>query len=357
MNEKDKELAVGVLSQQQRVDLTVLAQSLNPDLKPDQITRAMVESLRIRWKGLQTRLGIAPPPTSPKSVPAKKDGGRRRAGAGTGKGRKRKADIDNDGDTSKVPSPSKKKGRKEAKANVVNLERNDKEDKAFEGAILSTFDDVHDCEWGGYARKRTVLLSDLINERGTLYIIIPITTQPILKTIQYNHKTAIKTLNSLIVMPPQSVENKFKILITVLSQSATNDRYFLPTPNYNKLAADLGLPTYDSACGVWKRLKDEIKRGDFGDLKIRYSATESKTQSRSPAKKRSLRESSETMKDSESSPTKRSKLTSTERGQSKPIEKERKRKIGKEPKGETIKSEDGCMGGSADEHYSSLLLR
>ncbi|RAL67400.1 hypothetical protein DID88_008155 [Monilinia fructigena] len=145
MNERDKELMIGVLSQQQKVDFTVLAKALNPDLEPDQIPRATVESLRLRWKGLQSRLGIAPPPpTSPKGNQTKRNGAGR--GAARRKDRKRKADIDYEGNPSEDSrsSPSKKKGEGQTKALIVKLETNDKEDKAFEDAIFSM--DVSDCE-------------------------------------------------------------------------------------------------------------------------------------------------------------------------------------------------------------------
>lgn len=145
MNERDKELMIGVLSQQQKVDFTVLAKALNPDLEPDQIPRATVESLRLRWKGLQSRLGIAPPlqpPTPPKNDQPKRNGAGR--GAARRKGSKRKADVDNEGDSSEIPSPNKKKDKGQKKAPVVKLERNDKEDKAFEDAMFSM--DVSDYE-------------------------------------------------------------------------------------------------------------------------------------------------------------------------------------------------------------------
>ncbi|KAB8300425.1 hypothetical protein EYC80_000599 [Monilinia laxa] len=148
-------------------------------------------------------------------------------------------------------------------------------------------------------------------------------------------------------MPPQSAENKFKILIAVLSQSATNENDFLPTLDYDKLAADLGLPTYASAQGVWKRLKDEIKRGDFGDLKIRNPTTESisprkkpaavtepKVQSRSSGKKRAVEESNKRENDFKSSPTKRSKVNSIKPGQSTETEEVGRSKVSKESDGE-----------------------
>ncbi|KAA8572350.1 hypothetical protein MFRU_003g04210 [Monilinia fructicola] len=158
-------------------------------------------------------------------------------------------------------------------------------------------------------------------------------------------------------MPPQSAENKFKILIAVLSQSATNEKDFLPTPNYDKLAEDLGLPTYASAQGVWKRLKDEIKRGDFGDLKIRNSTTgsispgkkpaavkESKVQSRSPGKKRAVEEWNERENEPKSSPTKRSKVHSIKRDQSTETDKEGRAKVSKESDGELMKPGSDCTG-------------
>ncbi|KAB8300424.1 hypothetical protein EYC80_000598 [Monilinia laxa] len=139
MNERDKELMIGVLAQQQKIDFTVLAKALNPDLEPDQIPRATVESLRLRWKGLQSRLGIAPPsPTSPKGDQTKKKGTARV------KCRKRKADVEYEGNHSEAPSPSKKKDEGQTKASIVKLERNDKEEKAFEDAMFSM--DVSDYE-------------------------------------------------------------------------------------------------------------------------------------------------------------------------------------------------------------------
>ncbi|KAI9647043.1 hypothetical protein NHQ30_005045 [Ciborinia camelliae] len=157
-------------------------------------------------------------------------------------------------------------------------------------------------------------------------------------------------------MPPsQSADNKLKILIAALSQSASSEKDFLPNPNYHKLAEDLGLPSYAAAAGVWKRLRDELKKGDFGDLRIRDSAAdskspgkkrpaaeESKAQSGSPGKKRAAEESKSTENDS-GSPTKRSKPSSSKRGQSKEADKAGKKKVDEEASGELIKPEVDWM--------------
>ncbi|TEY65551.1 hypothetical protein BOTCAL_0139g00180 [Botryotinia calthae] len=136
MNDNDKQIMIGVLQQIERVDFKALAQSLHPELEPTEITRAMVESLRIRWKGLKQRHGIEPPPLGPNASP-KKDANRfgGRARNQSGRGRKRKVTIE-DNHESEIPSPMKKKDKGQDKA-VVKLEVRDKEDKAFEDAIFS----------------------------------------------------------------------------------------------------------------------------------------------------------------------------------------------------------------------------
>ncbi|CAD6440114.1 42076bd4-a4f1-445b-9301-80ad67946f0e [Sclerotinia trifoliorum] len=131
MNDNDKELVKGVLSQNGKVDFKSLTKFLKPELEPDKITRAMVESTRLRYKGLKERLGLASatpatPDPSPKKPP-KKEGGR---------GRKRKAHIEDDTAEASSPSPSKKKDKGQAKA-VVNLEGSDKEDNAFQDAMFA----------------------------------------------------------------------------------------------------------------------------------------------------------------------------------------------------------------------------
>lgn len=78
------------------------------------------------------------------------------------------------------------------------------------------------------------------------------------------------------IMPPQPVDAKFKILMAAMSQFSDNEKGFLPPPNYHKLAEQLGLPSYASAQGVWKRLTDELKAGTKGDLKIRDPEAEKK---------------------------------------------------------------------------------
>ncbi|TGO67284.1 hypothetical protein BOTNAR_0045g00280 [Botryotinia narcissicola] len=136
MNDNDKQIMIGVLQQIDRVDLKVLAQSLHPELEPAEITRTMVESLRIRWKGLKQRHGIEPPPTTP-NVSPKKDTNKavNRASNGSGRGRKRKVNIE-DNNESEPPSPMKKKDKGQGKA-VVKLDISDKGDKAFEDAIFA----------------------------------------------------------------------------------------------------------------------------------------------------------------------------------------------------------------------------
>ncbi|CAD6440115.1 89442efa-42e6-4855-bd97-f37a53cf1708 [Sclerotinia trifoliorum] len=68
---------------------------------------------------------------------------------------------------------------------------------------------------------------------------------------------------------PQTTETKFKILIAALSQFSKNENDFLPTPDYNRLARDLGLSGYASAKGVWRRLRNELIRAGHEDLRIR----------------------------------------------------------------------------------------
>ncbi|KAF7864478.1 hypothetical protein EAF04_006611 [Stromatinia cepivora] len=129
MNDNDKELMIGVVSQRDKIDFKLLTKFLKPDLEPDEITRAMVESTRLRWKGLKERHGIAnPTPATPDASPKKPP---KREGAG--RGRKRKAHIEDD--AREPPSPSKKKDKGQAKA-VVKLERSDKEDNAFDEAMF-----------------------------------------------------------------------------------------------------------------------------------------------------------------------------------------------------------------------------
>ncbi|APA07696.1 predicted protein [Sclerotinia sclerotiorum 1980 UF-70] len=129
MNENDKELIKGVLSQDRKVDFKALTQFIKPEIEPDEITRAMVESTRLRFKGLEKRLGIATPKsftpdTSPKKSLPKKESSR---------GRKRKVHIEDD--TGETSSPSKRKDKGQAKT-VVKLEGSDKEDNAFEDAMF-----------------------------------------------------------------------------------------------------------------------------------------------------------------------------------------------------------------------------
>ncbi|ESZ91450.1 hypothetical protein SBOR_8173 [Sclerotinia borealis F-4128] len=88
MNENDKELMIAALAQHKQMDFKLLAQTLKPDLQPDEITRAMVENV--------------------------------------------------DNDSAEPPSLSKKKDKGQAKAAIVKLERIDKEDQAFEDAIFSS---------------------------------------------------------------------------------------------------------------------------------------------------------------------------------------------------------------------------
>ncbi|KAF7958117.1 hypothetical protein EAE96_003681 [Botrytis aclada] len=104
-------------------------------------------------------------------------------------------------------------------------------------------------------------------------------------------------------MPPQPIEHKFKILMAAMSQFSSNEKELFPVPNYNILAEQLGLPSYASAQGVWKRLTDELKEGAKGDLKIRDPEAEKKKNT-SPVQKRVAEESDTMANESESSPTK-----------------------------------------------------
>ncbi|TGO82727.1 hypothetical protein BPOR_0770g00060 [Botrytis porri] len=70
-------------------------------------------------------------------------------------------------------------------------------------------------------------------------------------------------------MPPQPMEHKLMIMMAAMSQFSSNEKDVFPVPNYTILAEQLGLPSYASAQGVWKRLTDELKEGAKGDLKIR----------------------------------------------------------------------------------------
>ncbi|KAJ8068705.1 hypothetical protein OCU04_002404 [Sclerotinia nivalis] len=72
MNDNDKELVKGVLSQNDKIDFKLLKKFLKPELEPDEITRTMIESTRLRWKGLKERHGIVnPPPATPDASPKK----------------------------------------------------------------------------------------------------------------------------------------------------------------------------------------------------------------------------------------------------------------------------------------------
>ncbi|KAF7904669.1 hypothetical protein EAF00_002003 [Botryotinia globosa] len=123
-------------------------------------------------------------------------------------------------------------------------------------------------------------------------------------------------------MPPQPIEHKFKILMAAMSQFSSNEKELFPVPNYTILAEQLGLPSYASAQGVWKRLTDELKEGAKGDLKIRDPEADKKKKKKSavqqceedsPVKKRAAEESDTIANDSESSPTKRSKVSAGKR--------------------------------------------
>lgn len=131
MNDNEKELMIAALAQIGRLDFRALTQRIKPDVEPENITRAMIESTRIRWNGLKKRHGIeaqAPEvPDAPQKSPIKK-------------GRVAKRKADNNDETAESPSPSKKKDKGQAKA-VVKLERSDKEDKAFEDAMYGVGND------------------------------------------------------------------------------------------------------------------------------------------------------------------------------------------------------------------------
>ncbi|KAF7954863.1 uncharacterized protein EAE97_000122 [Botrytis byssoidea] len=123
-------------------------------------------------------------------------------------------------------------------------------------------------------------------------------------------------------MPPQPIEHKFKILMATMSQFSSNEKDLLPAPNYTILAEQLGLPSYASAQGVWRRLTDELKEGAKGDLKIRDPQADKKKKKESavqqceedsPVKKRAAEESDTMANDSEPSPTKRSKVSDGKR--------------------------------------------
>ncbi|KAJ8068704.1 hypothetical protein OCU04_002403 [Sclerotinia nivalis] len=134
---------------------------------------------------------------------------------------------------------------------------------------------------------------------------------------------------------PQTTEDKFKILIAGLSQFSNNENDILPTPDYNRLAKDLGLPNYASAQGVWRRLRNELKRGGLGGLKIRDVAARPK----SPVQKRAADEPIVIEDDSESSPIKRVAKCGPRKG----IGKAGKEKVDKESNGEIAESEFGSM--------------
>lgn len=180
-------------------------------------------------------------------------------------------------------------------------------------------------------------------------IFIPIRTKAIVLKIQ----PYIPTLDHFLKMPPQSTENKFKILIAGLSQSAKGEN-FLPTPNYYKLAEDLGLPSYASAQGVWKRLTDELKKG-AGDLKIRNPEGSPKSpEKKKPViekspKKRVVDESDGAVDNYDSSPTKRSKVNNAKRGSRKGSDKTGKEKVIKESEAEVVKFENEQFWSSPDE--------
>ncbi|TEY65552.1 hypothetical protein BOTCAL_0139g00190 [Botryotinia calthae] len=109
-------------------------------------------------------------------------------------------------------------------------------------------------------------------------------------------------------MSPQPVDAKFTILMAAMSHSQ------LPAPNYHKPAEQLGLPSYSSVQGVWKRLTDELKEGTKGDLKIRDPEAERKKKTtESPVKKQAAEESDTMAYDSESSPIKQSKVNAGRR--------------------------------------------
>ncbi|RAL67398.1 hypothetical protein DID88_008153 [Monilinia fructigena] len=70
-------------------------------------------------------------------------------------------------------------------------------------------------------------------------------------------------------MPPQDVKasDHEKIMLAFINQLCSEDGAF-PTPNYVKMAQDLGLPTPSSAQSRWFRFTSKVKKGEFGDLKI-----------------------------------------------------------------------------------------
>ncbi|APA07695.1 predicted protein [Sclerotinia sclerotiorum 1980 UF-70] len=134
---------------------------------------------------------------------------------------------------------------------------------------------------------------------------------------------------------PQTTEIKLKILIAGLSQFSNNENDFLPTPDYNRLAKDLGLPNYASAKGVWGRLRHELKRAGRGDLKIRNVPA----RPRSPVRRRQTGEPIVVEDDRETSLTKRVVRRAPRRG----IDKAEKEIVGAESDGEVIKSEFDSM--------------
>ncbi|KAB8300427.1 hypothetical protein EYC80_000601 [Monilinia laxa] len=70
-------------------------------------------------------------------------------------------------------------------------------------------------------------------------------------------------------MPPQDakVSDHEKIMLAFINQLCSEDGAF-PTPNYVKMAQDLGLSTPGSAQGRWFRFTSKVKKGEFGDLKL-----------------------------------------------------------------------------------------
>ncbi|TGO20831.1 hypothetical protein BPAE_0262g00080 [Botrytis paeoniae] len=122
-------------------------------------------------------------------------------------------------------------------------------------------------------------------------------------------------------MLPQPIEHKFKIIMAAMSQFSSNEKDISPVPNYTILAEQLGLPSYASAQGVWKRLTDELKEGAKGDLKIRDPEADNKKkksavqqyEGKSPVKKRAAEEANTMANESDSSPTKRSKVNAGKR--------------------------------------------
>ncbi|KAF7907100.1 uncharacterized protein EAF01_004687 [Botrytis porri] len=121
-------------------------------------------------------------------------------------------------------------------------------------------------------------------------------------------------------MPPQPMEHKLMIMMAAMSQFSSNEKDVFPVPNYTILAEQLGLPSYASAQGVWKRLTDELKEGAKGDLKIRDPEADKKkkvtvqqNEEESPVKKRAAEELDTMANEPESSPTKRSKVNAGKR--------------------------------------------